>query len=1026
MFRTWTPLARMLAPVGLTLFLAAVAQAQLPTPQLTGLFPPGGKAGAPVEVTITGDNLDEASKIIFSHPEITSAPKMVESMMPGKPPKPSTTQFTVTVGGNVPAGIYEARVVGRFGVSNPRAFVVGTLEEVLEAGGNNSPDMAAEIKIGSVINGRADANNKDYYKLALKAGERVLLDCLAQRIDSRMDATLAILDSQERELARCRDLQGEDPVLDFTAPAEGTYTIVVYDFVYGGGPEHPYRLLVHQAPRVDFVFPPAAVAGSQGPFTLYGRNLPGSQPAGLTLNGAPLEKLVVNIPVPGDAAALQQAAVGALMLPRSSFVDRFEYRHNTPQGLANPIAIGVATETVVLEQEPNDTPDKAQKVTVPCEIAGQFYPARDFDYVQFDAKKGEVYTIDVLAHRLGLDSDPALVVQRITKNEQGMEVASDVAQVDDPQDRQQRIGSDFDTSTDDPTFRLAVPEDGTYRLLVRDNFGESRSDPRYVYRLIIRKEQPDYRLAVFLDPPSPQNNNNIAILSGPVLRKGGTLELRVNVDRRDSFDGEVQLSVEGLPGGITCPGAIVGGSVESASLVFTAAENVPSWSGPIKVVGKAQVNGQEVVRYARLGACVWGTNNRQQQVPEYRVARDLVLSVMEKETQPAVVQVGEDKIYETARGGKLEIPVKVIRRNGFAENIKLTKANLPNEINVPELNIAGGAADGNLQIQLSQQNIKPGTYTFYLKGETKLKYERNPDAIKEIEAEQAEFAEMQKMLQEELNKANNEKNTTAQAAQQAANERNQAEQNRNNANSAAQQAANNAKTAAENAARAKEAADKEPGNQGLVDAATNAQKQADEAAAAAKSAADKAAEAEKAFVAAQEKLKAAEEAKVKAEQAAQEAQNKVNQANQQKQQLDQRVNQVKQLNQPKDVQFHLVSSPIKMRVADSPVKATIGQNPATVKQGEKLELPVSVERLYGFADGVEVIAELPGGVGGINVPKIDIPKEQGQGMLTFTLNKDATVGEHNVRLRIRTRFNNVQSELEQYVTVRVEAAPAAQ
>ena len=34
-----------------------------------------------------------------------------------------------------------------------------------------------------------------------------------------------------------------------------------------------------------------------------------------------------------------------------------------------------------------------------------------------------------------------------------------VAQVDDPADRNIRIGGDFDTSTDDPSFRLEATED---------------------------------------------------------------------------------------------------------------------------------------------------------------------------------------------------------------------------------------------------------------------------------------------------------------------------------------------------------------------------------------------------------------------------------------------------------------------------------------------------------------------------------------------------------------------------------------
>lgn len=1006
--------------LAVTSLMASAALAQLPTTQLTSIFPPGAKAGSKVEATIAGDNLDEVDQVLFSHPGITSAPKMNEPMMPGKAAKAAANQFTLSVAADVPPGAYEARVKGRFGLSNPRTFVVGNLEEAAEAAGNNDASKAQELAIGSVVNGRVEANNRDFYKLTLKAGERVMLECRAGGIDSRLDPAMAVVNAQGRELARGHDAVSKNPSVDFTAPAEGSYSIVLYDFLYGGGPEYSYRLAVHKAPLIDFILPAAGVAGSQAALTVYGRNLPGGQPAGITLGGTQLEKVSVTVPIPADAAQ----AVSTATLPRTAFVDSFDYRLASPSGPSNPVAVGIATEPVVLEQEPNDASSAAQKVTVPCEINGQFYPARDRDFVQFDAKKGDVFTIEVIAHRLGLDSDPALTIQRVTKNDKGEEALSDVAQVDDPQDRQTRIGGDFDTSTDDASYRLVVNDDSTYRILIRDNFGESRTDPSSVYRLVIRKEKPDYRLAVYLDPPAMQNNQG-SPLGAPVLRKGGTLELRATLNRRDGFAGEVAINVEGLPAGITCPGAVVGGTSESASLVFTAADSVASWSGPIKLTGKATINGQEVVRTARVGTCVWGTTNRQQTPPEFRIAQDLVLSVMDKEMQPAMIVVGEDKVYETSRGGNVEIPVKITRRDGFNEAIKLTKANLPTEVPVKELNIAAGAADGKLEMQLNQQNIKSGTYTFYLKGETKLKYARNPDAIKAIEAEQAEFVEMQKMLQEALTKANADKAATAQAAQQATAERTKAEQDKNTLATQSQQAAANAKQLADNAAKAKEAAAKEAGNQALTDAANAAQKQADEAAAAAKAAADKAAESEKALAAAQEKLKAAEEAKTKAEAVATEAQTKITQATQQKQQLDQAVNKVKQDNQPKDLQIALVSSPVKVRIVESPVKLTIAPNAFTQKQGDKFEVPVTIERMYGYADAVELTCEIPNGVGGISVQKVDLKKEETQGKLTISLGNDAKVGEHALTIRARARFNNVQCDTTLPVSVKVDAAPPA-
>ena len=49
-----------------------------------------------------------------------------------------------------------------------------------------------------------------------------------------------------------------------------------------------------------------------------------------------------------------------------------------------------ARASVVIENDDNDTPEKAQAVNVPCEIAGRIDKKRDRDWYVFDAKKGDV------------------------------------------------------------------------------------------------------------------------------------------------------------------------------------------------------------------------------------------------------------------------------------------------------------------------------------------------------------------------------------------------------------------------------------------------------------------------------------------------------------------------------------------------------------------------------------------------------------------------------------------------------------
>ena len=1009
------------------LALAAIpsaARAQLPVTQLTSVFPPGGKPGATLDVTVTGADLEDADKLVFNHPGITAAAKMTAPTEFSPTPAPVPNQFAVTIAGDVPAGVYQARVIGRFGESNPRSFVVGALNEIVDAG-NSSLEKAVELPLGSLFNGRVDANTYDYLKIPLKAGERVILDCWAQRIDSRLDATLLLADPSGKELLRVRDTIGSDPAIDFTAPAEGHYVLKVYDAVYGGGAEHFYRLSATAMPFVDFIFPPSAPAGSNNQFTIYGRNLPGGQPAeGMSVSGGPLQKVTVNIPMPADDAARTGLAVGPHTSPRSAPLDGIEYRLPTPQGPANPVTVYFARGPVLAEQEPNNDAATAHKIAVPCEYTGQFHPAADLDWVQFDAKKGEVYQIELISHRLGLDSDPYLAVFKVAKNEKGEEVVSDVLQADDEQDqagRRRRRGTvDPDGPTLDPSAELSVPEDGTYRILVRDNAGSVRKNPEYVYRLVIRTGEPDFRLLAKAAAAMTQQEQQLPLQS-VVLRKGGSAVIPVSVDRRDDFEGDVQISVEGLPAGVTCAGAIVGGDVDRTQLVIVAADSVAAWSGPIKIVGKSQIGGKEVVREARYSQIVWGTTNRQQQPPAYKLVKNLNLTVVDKELSPAFIQIGEDKVWETSIGGTIEIPVTVTRRGDFKEALKLNSVGIPDQMKAKELNLDGNTNAGKFELVLNQQNTQPGTYTLAMRADTKQKYARNPDAIAAVEAEQKAFEEKLKALNEAVKTATTAKDAATKMAQETAAAAKTAEQAKAAAAAAAKQKADAAKAAADNAAKAKAASDADAANQALKDAAAAAQKASEEVASQQKMADEELAKADKALVDAQALAKTKEEARVAAEAALKAATDKVTQGNQFKQQLDQRANQVKQANQPKDVNFPIYSTPVKVKIVSTPIEMAVAPPAAAIKQGEKGMVTATLTRKYNFAEPVNLTLELPQGVQGLSAQQVTVAKDQAEGKLEIAAAANATPGDHMVTIRAKGRFNNVEVQQQATVMVKVEA-----
>src|SRR5689334_18681452 len=89
-------------------------QVTLPLPRLLTVFPMGGQAGTSVDVTITGEHLEDVSALTFSSPKLTANP------IAG-----AENKFTVNIAPDAPVGVYDARVMSRLGVSSARAFSVG-------------------------------------------------------------------------------------------------------------------------------------------------------------------------------------------------------------------------------------------------------------------------------------------------------------------------------------------------------------------------------------------------------------------------------------------------------------------------------------------------------------------------------------------------------------------------------------------------------------------------------------------------------------------------------------------------------------------------------------------------------------------------------------------------------------------------------------------------------------------------------------------------------------------------------------
>ena len=94
----------------------------------------------------------------------------------------------------------------------------------------------------------------------------------------------------------------------------------------------------------------------------------------------------------------------------------------------------------------------------------------------------------------------------------------------------------------------------------------------------------------------------------------------------------------------------------------------------------------------------------------------------------------------------------------------------------------------------------------------------------------------------------------------------------------------------------------------------------------------------------------------------------------------------------------------------------------TVKQGEKAELTVALEKLYGFDEAVSITVAPPKGVGGMSAKKVSIAKGKADGKVELTAAKNAPEGEHEFTIQASGKFNNVTVQAKHTIVVKVQKA----
>lgn len=703
----------------------SIVQAQLPQTTVYAVSPSGGQKGQTVEFRVTnGKDLEKLDALLFSHPGIKAVPKMLDRN--GKK-IPVANTFLVTIDKTVPVGVYDVRAHGLYGLSNPRSFVVGDLPEKAEVEPNNLPTQATPVAMDSVVNASLQAaTDVDYYSFPGKKGENVSIDCRAARIDSPFVAMLELYGPDNKRLTSERDTYRNDPYINFKLPVDGTYQVKVRDLTYTGGAQHIYRLSIHKKPHIEFMMPPSGTPGTTSTYTLYGYNLPGGKTSDLSIGDEPLQEVQVKIALPAKPATFQMGEQG---FPHEVSADGFSYVWETPVGSSNPVTIFFAEGKIVRDEQ-----NVEETLTLPGEFVGQFEAKNDIDTFRFAGKAKQKYSIQVYGQRNGIVMDPVIVVDQVIKDKAGKETFKRLANVGATSVFPDLGGKLFDTRTDDPYYLFTAPADGIFRVTLRDLQFETRGNSRMVYRAVIRQPKPDFRLAAL--PLYPQAVNTGGAPAAITLRKGDCFKISVMALRQDGFNETIDLSVKGLPPGVSCKAASIGVGSNNAEMIIQADETAKKWSGQIEIIGQATgADSKKLERVARAGTVLRpvAVNIR----AESRIARSLGLSVIDEVAPYQVVaDVAEVKVNQ---GRQILVPVKVIKRTGFDNAVALAWTGIPKNSNITSTNktIAKGKQDEVFQLFV-KNNAKPGVYTTYLQSTVDVSYSRNPGQVDEAKKNQSE------------------------------------------------------------------------------------------------------------------------------------------------------------------------------------------------------------------------------------------------------------------------------------------------
>ena len=504
-------------------------------PHVSYIFPAGGQRGTDVSFKVGGHYLHEGCPFEMTGPGVVASarvertetiwfegPLIPQPASQRKEDYPKDYLGSVRIAEDSPLGIRQWRVNTSQGVTSPMKFVVGDIPEIVEEEIDGEP-IPTGVQLPVTVNGRIfPREDVDVWTFEAKAGERISCEVNAARIGSPLDSRLEIRLPNGAVLTENVDAMGVDSFIQFVAPTTGRYECRIHDIEFGGLQHYVYRLTMRKGPYLESVYPLSGQRGDSVTLQLSGSDLPATQ---------------ATIAIPKNADQ--------------------QFNLSLPNVAINNVTLVAGDLPEHLEVEPNDSTDAAKVEAIPVK-SGMVFNGRidkpgDIDLFRFSAEAGKTLLLEVQSSRLGTPLDSILSV-----------LSSDGKQL--------KANDDLAGGIPDSRLVWKVPNGESFFVQISDQF-DHQGGNRYAYRISVSEvSEQHFTLKLPVDTVN--------------IEQGAETKLKIGIDRSFGFKGEVELSVEGLPDGVTAEAVKIAKNRQDAQLVIKVGESAKPQIAELKVVGK--------------------------------------------------------------------------------------------------------------------------------------------------------------------------------------------------------------------------------------------------------------------------------------------------------------------------------------------------------------------------------------------------------------------------------------------------------